>query len=862
MTYKPFLIFLISLFSIKQVLSAQTIAEKKAGSMQVGSDLSHDMQNFLVQLNKELKEYHDDLHKEYCKVCEMYEQHAPEDNYQSLLRRINEIKEQIQQREKAWTDMAVAANSEEGYALWHQPDTSLGQLVMDYGSQNYVYLLTPEIAQMKISVDSNLPIPRASWNEMLELILAQNGVGIKQLNPYLRQLYLIKEDKSNIRLITNQRCDLEIYPSDARICYVLTPEPSDVRRIYTFMDKFANPNSTCLQMVGRDVMIIAQVGEVQELLKLYDFIATNRGDKEYKAVPLTRVNPQEMSKILAVIFDQLNEQPKMPDFPMGPRMGFRPDRPGPQPQFPSREKDKKVDVSDTNDGNGLRVIALGHIAHAIFLVGTKEEIKKAEQIIRDVESQVGEAREKVIYWYTVKHSEAEELANVLERVYSLMVKTGASFGDKRPDRIIAEADKSRVVVDLPDQPRSATAPPVGPNFIPPPLPPPNFIDFGYYLDDRRIVNPDPTDVPRDPNENRNNFIVDPKTGAIVMVVEADILPKLKELLRRLDVPKKMVQVEVLLFEKKIKNNDIFGLNCLRIGDAARNVTDTALTFCDKLCRPESFGVTQFFLSRQKTCSGIPAYDLVYKFLLSQEDVSINASPSVLTLNQTPARIDIEEEISVNTGVYDLPTTGGIIPKESFARARYGIKINVTPTIHVRCDDDDECFLDDDSPDYVTLNSDIVFETIQRNIDALRDRPDVCRRIIQNTVNLPDGQSVIIGGLRRKETDDTKEAIPFLGELPGIGKLFSQTHLRDDSTEMFIVITPKIVVDPVEQLERLKLIEAARRPGDVPSFLAELEEARTCEKSRLMQNSITLLFGRQPERIAYPIPGDREYDGRY
>lgn len=860
MTYRSFLIFFICLFSIKQVLPAQTIAEKKAGSTQSGSDLSHDMQNFLVQLNKELKEYHDDLKKEYCKVCELYENNVPDDHYVALLERINDIKGQIQQREKTWTDMAVSANSEEGYALWHQPDTSLGQLVMDYGSQNFVYLLTPEIAQMKISVDSNLPIPRASWNEMLELILAQNGVGIKQLNPYLRQLYLLKEDKSNIRLITNQRCDLEIYPSDARICYVLTPEPSDVRRIYTFMDKFANPNSTCLQMVGRDVMIIAQVAEVQELLKLYDFIATNRGDKEYKAVPLTRVNPQEMSKILAVIFDQLHETPRTPDFPSPRPMGFRgdrPERPGMPPQNMPFQKEKKVDVNDTNDGNGLRVIALGHIAHAIFLVGTKEEIKKAEQIIRDVENQVGEAREKVIFWYTVKHSQAEELANVLERVYNLMVKTGANFGEKRPDRIVAETDKSRVVVDLPESQRPL---PGGPNAVPPPLPPPNFIDFGYYLDDRRIVNPDATEEQRDPNEGRNNFIVDPLTGAIVMVVEADILPKLKELLRRLDVPKKMVQVEVLLFEKKIKNNDIFGLNCLRIGDAAKNVSDTALTFCDKICRPESWGVTQFFLSRKQSCSGIPAFDMVYKFLLSQEDVSINASPSVLTLNQTPAQIDIEEEISVNTGVYDLPTTGGIIPKESFARARYGIKINVTPTIHVR--DEEDCFLDDDSPDYVTLTSEITFETIQRNIDALRDRPDVCRRIINNTVNLPDGQSVIIGGLRRKETDDVKEAIPFLGELPGIGKLFSQTHLRDDSTEMFIIITPKIVTDPSDQLERLKLIEAGRRPGDIPSFLAELEEARQCEKSRLMQNSITLLFGRQPERIAYPIPGDREYDGRY
>ena len=85
----------------------------------------------------------------------------------------------------------------DGYGLWHSPDTNLEQLIIDYGSQDYVYLIPPEVGSIKISIDSNLPIPRSSWREMLDLILHQNGVGIRELNPYLRQLYLIKEDNSN-----------------------------------------------------------------------------------------------------------------------------------------------------------------------------------------------------------------------------------------------------------------------------------------------------------------------------------------------------------------------------------------------------------------------------------------------------------------------------------------------------------------------------------------------------------------------------------------------------------------------------------------------------------------------------------------
>ncbi len=863
MTHRFIILILIATIFVGFRLQSQTIAEKKAGSTQVSSDLTPEMQNFLVQLNRELKEYQDALKQEYARVLSLFEERAPESSYSDLLRRINSIKDNIQKLEKTWVDMVTAGNIREEYALWHQPDTTLGQLIMDYGSQDFVYLFTPEISQIKLSVDSNLPIPRSSWNEMLELILAQNGVGFKQLNPYLRQLYLIKQDKSTIRLITNKREDLEIYPNEARICFVLTPEPSDVRRVWLFLEKFANPNSTVLQVVGRDILLIASAAEVQELLKLYDFVSTNRGDKEYKAIPLLRVNPVEMSKILATIFDQLSENAAQMEqnAPPAPPPRGRFERPrGP----PMMRGEPQVDLTQTGaEGNGLRVITLGHISKAIFLVGTKEEIKKAEQIIQDVEAQVGGARQRTIFRYTVKNSDPEELANVLEKIYYLMVETGAGPEEEMPsDRIIAENAQSKVSVDLARQQANAPGPPPPVPLLPPPPPPINFYDNGFYLDERRVVNPNPDEIMpiRDPNANRDNFIVDPKTSSIVMVVEADILPKLKELLKKLDVPKKMVQIEVLLFEKRVDNDDIFGLNLLRLGDAARNKNDTSLVFNDTHKRPEAFGVTQFFLSRAKTCSGIPAFDLIYKFLLSQEDIQINASPSILTLNQTPALISIEDEISVNTGILELPTNGGILPKAAYQRARYGIKIEVNPIIHVREEDDDAAAYNT-TPDYITLESAIAFETIDRNIQAVEDRPDVTRRIINNIVNLPDGQSVIIGGLRRKEIDDRSESIPFLGDLPGLGKLFSQTRLIDRSTEMFIIITPKIVQDPAEELEHLKLIEATRRPGDIPSFLAELQEARECERTRLMRNSIKILFGREPDRIAYPLQWECDYDGR-
>ena len=88
-----------------------------------------------------------------------------------------------------------------------------------------------------------------------------------------------------------------------------------------------------------------------------------------------------------------------------------------------------VGTAEGFEANGLKVIALSHVARALFLISTKEEIRRAEDIMnKQVESQVGEARERVIYWYTVKHSDPEEIADVLYRIYTLMIRKRSIYG--------------------------------------------------------------------------------------------------------------------------------------------------------------------------------------------------------------------------------------------------------------------------------------------------------------------------------------------------------------------------------------------------------------------------------------------------
>lgn len=841
-------------------LSGQSIAEKKANLRGSESDFDREMDRLLMQVNKDTQDIHRQLQYLYNEAFSLYQRNASPTEYKVLLDQINELKNRLNEIEIAWRDAASRNNRPEGYGLWHAPETSLEQLIIDYGSQDYVYLIPPEVGGMRLSIDSNLPIPRAAWSEMLELILTQNGVGIRILNPYLRQLYLIRENNSTVRLITNQRQDLEVLPAEARISFVISPELAEIRRTYSFLERFINPNTTVLQVLGRDILLIGPVSDIQDLLKLYDFIATNRGERDYRLLPLSKVRSDEMARILTAIFDQ-------GETGGGPQQSFTP--PPPQQQIDGGDQQPGT-VGNSRSGiirsgppevNGLRIVVLQNMAQALLVVGSKEEVRKAEEVVRNIESHVGGARDKLVFWYTVKHSNPEELADILYRIYGLMIATNTSFEIPPPGYPGGPGN--------PGYPSGGPGGPGGPDVQnrvvlvdnpsppPPPIPPPQkepplllYGQEGYYQEGGYIVNPAPAQ-PRvfsttNVNVNRDNFIVDLKTGAIVMVIESDLLPKIKDLLRKLDVPAKMVQIETLLFEKIITRENSCGLNLLRIGDVASNTHSTGAAFNNIFpvgaTAPvlSNSGVFDFFLSRKKTDSGIPAFDLIYRFLLSQDDVQINSCPSVMTVNQTPATIAVNEDLSINTGVFEVETAKGVTLKDAFTRAQYGITISLKPTIHLsQCEEGDQDY------DYVTLETDVTFDTIQPSPDP--SRPNVTRRHITNQVQVPDGESVMLGGLRRKVSNDNRESIPFIGELPGIGKLFSINTLRDNTTEMFICITPHIVKDPKEQLNCLRQELLCLRPGDIPYFLTCVEEAFLYEKNRLMEGSMSILFGRSKER---------------
>lgn len=748
------------------ILLGESISEKKMTLSHRNNARDAD----IAFVNEKLSTIKKSLEIAYLKAENLAKEAADETSFRPILDEVNRLKKEKFQLEESWRETVIQEGMQdgEGYSLWDQEEINLGQLVMEYGSPDYLYVIPAEFTNLKLHLYSNIPIPRQSWSDLLEVMLQHNGFGVKRLNNYARQLFLLKQDFGAVQTVAYRREQLAVSPAGTRLCYLVLPPAEQVKSIFQFFEKFSDNKQTFVHQLGNKIAIVAMKEEVERLLDFYDKVWGSQEGKVTKVISVSKIPVREMEKILTTFFGEAVEKGRAP-------FG-------------------KVDQE------GLGIFSLGQ-SNSLVLIGAKESVDRAEKIAKETEEQLEDPAEMTVFLYPCRHSDPADLAQILEKVYVSLLTSSQETAPKETE--INYASQIQGVKAPPDG-----YPPMPPLVVtPPPLKPGIStkidIEHGY----------------------TDHFIADPKTGTVLMTVRRDVLGRIKDLLKKLDVPKKMVQIEVLLFERRINSQNNFGLNLLKLGKTHNGVTYTPLF--GPSAKGDSFakGVMQFFFhgpSHKYT----PHFDIAYNFLLTQEDIQLNAAPSIITVNQTPATISIVEELSINNGAAPIDTNKGTSFEKSFARAQYGITIVLTPIVHLPVEVDERGF--------VTLQTNITFDTTKPHQD---DRPLVDRRHIENEVRVVDGETVVIGGLRRKSKHDNEEKVPFLGDLPGIGRFFGSSQLIDHDTEMFFFITPKIIYDPQTQMDHIRMEELKKRPGDIPEFLQKIEEARDKQKHRFFQKSL-------------------------
>jgi type II secretory pathway component GspD/PulD (secretin) len=89
-----------------------------------------------------------------------------------------------------------------------------------------------------------------------------------------------------------------------------------------------------------------------------------------------------------------------------------------------------------------------------------------------------------------------------------------------------------------------------------------------------------------------------------------------------------------------------------------------------------------------------------------------------------------------------------------------------------------------------------------------ESPIIDQSQAQTTVNVPNGQTIVIGGMITRSDASTEAKVPWLGDLPIIGQAFRYDSSASNRTELLIFLTPRIVLSDLDS-ELIKQVESER-----------------------------------------------------
>ncbi len=166
-----------------------------------------------------------------------------------------------------------------------------------------------------------------------------------------------------------------------------------------------------------------------------------------------------------------------------------------------------------------------------------------------------------------------------------------------------------------------------------------------------------------------------------------------------------------------------------------------------------------------------------------ELADVQAEPSVTTLDNRPAEVLVGDKVPIR--VIDVSAqagaTGGAqtnVPRATVRFEQTGINLKVTPHVTANRQILMQVHAERSAVKPASVDIGFTFQTQQADAQVLVD----------------DGETIVVGGLTETDLNVTKSGIPFLVDLPIVGRLFGFTQQNELRRDLIILITPHIVDD--------------------------------------------------------------------
>ena len=283
--------------------------------------------------------------------------------------------------------------------------------------------------------------------------------------------------------------------------------------------------------------------------------------------------------------------------------------------------------------------------------------------------------------------------------------------------------------------------------------------------------------------NEVRVIADKDTNSLLILATPADYEVIEQAIRKLDVIPRQVLVEVMLAEVILRDDLRLGLEYFI---NTRNNTSGRLSVGGLPATPSgAVPVTSSSVLQLVNYVGTDVR-AVLNALGQDGKAQVLATPQIMVLDNQKAQIKVGDRVSVQTSSQTGVSTGtGVV--NSFQYLETGVLLAVTPRIN--------------SGGLVTLDiNQEVSSADFTNANAINPNPVVNSRSAQTTVVVGSGESIVLGGLIREDTNRSSTGIPLLSKIPIIGAAFGAQGWNRTRTELVLVITPKIVSDTSQARE--------------------------------------------------------------
>jgi general secretion pathway protein D len=456
--------------------------------------------------------------------------------------------------------------------------------------------------------------------------------------------------------------------------------------------------------------------------------------------------------------------------------------------FPLQYTDAKTIVDDLtavigDDQNGplagmVRLIPIERLNAVMVVSHQTYYITEIKKLIGQFDLGIDKAPGRRLYVYRLKHGKAENIADILQRIFGQQVAgrdEGTSLGSTesrklsniRPPAVSAvplssNAAKSRDNREerktAVESVRSSSA---------------TKATGGAFPDNRSSGGAE--------SSYPVTIIADNDNNAILVLASSQDYRKIQSTIQRLDVAPRQVLIEATIAEVQLTDNLSYGVRWFLDGSLGNGYTfDSGLG----APLPSAIGGQGFTLGIFNSSQELR---LFFDILETETSVNFLSAPQIMVVDNQTANFRVGDQIPITTRS-SQSTTDANAPIVSEVQFRdTGTLLQVTPRIN--------------AGGMVTLeiNQEVSRPGTEPAVGGGGNVP-IAQRTIDSTVIVHSGQTIVLGGLIREESRLSKGGVPVLKDIPVMGNLFSSTTDETGRTELIVTLTPRVITNPNEAYE--------------------------------------------------------------